>query len=140
MDIKGSIAIDKEKRIIFVILIIWFLFSFKMLVLQFNAVFNYFPDIYSLDLERIRMRTEGDFYSFIRFCETKVPERTGIIFRTSPPELTYGCQDWLAAEYLFSKSSYYLYPRMIFKEKEAPPNIKYKIIYNALTNEISLIF
>lgn len=133
-------TINRKEYLFIIILIIWCIFAFKMVALQFKEAFKSFPKIYSLNLEQKYRLVDGNFYSFLKFCEAKIPEGASIIFKILPKEPEFRSHDWLIAEYFIGKSPYYLYPRKIFRESDANPEIKYKIIYDLHSKTFSLYF
>lgn len=137
---KRNIFIDKEKGSIIVILIIWCVFTFKMITLQIKVAFKNFPKIYSLNLEQKYKLIDGNFYNFIKFCELSIPENESIVFSVLPKEPVFRSHDWLIAEYFIGKGPYYLYPRKIFREKDAFSDIKYRIIFDIQSKSFNLIY
>lgn len=122
---------NRNKYLATAILIIWCIFATKMVILQSKQIFKNFLKIYSLNLEKKYELVDGNFYRFMKFCKTKVPERESIIFRVLPDVPDFQAQDWITPEYFMAKSTYYLYPRKVFREKDGiMPDIKYKIIYD----------
>lgn len=137
---KNIHTIDRKEYLFIIILIIWCIFAFKMVALQFKGALKSFPKIYFLNLEQKYRLIDGNFYSFLKFCEAKIPERASIIFKILPKEPEFRSQEWLMTEYFIGKSPYYLYPRRIFRENDANPKIKYKIIYDLRSKTFSLYY
>lgn len=129
-----------EKNFIIAILVLWCIFTFRMLNLQVKGVFKNFPRPYSLSLEQKYKLIDGNFYDFTKFCESNIPERASVMFKVVPKAPDFLDEGWLIPEYFISKSSYYLYPRKIFREKDATPGIRYQIIYDFSSKTFNLYY
>jgi len=134
---KNKYFIDINKNLAILILIVWCIFAFKIITSQIRDIFKKFPIIYSLSLEQKYRLVDGNFYDFIKFCEARTPERADIVFKIVPKEPDFSSQDWFLAEYFIGKSVYYFYPRKIYREESAIPDIKYKIVYNSKAKTFS---
>lgn len=134
---KNKYPLDINKYLAITVLIVWFILAFKIIASQIKDTFKRPPAIYSLDLEQKYRLVDGNFYDFIKFCETKTPERAHIIFRIVPKEADFANQDWFLSEYFIGKSAYYFYPRKIYREEFALPGIKYQIVYDSKAKTFS---
>lgn len=134
---KNKYLIDINKNLAIAILIVWCIFAFKIITSQIRSIFKIVPIIYSLNLEQKYRLVDGNFYDFIKFCETKTPERADILFKIVPKEPDFSSQDWFLAEYFIGKSAYYFYPRKIYREEYTIPGIRYQIVYNSKAKTFS---
>lgn len=137
---KNKYLININKNLAMLILIVWCIPAFKIITSQVKDIFRRIPVIYSLNLEQKYRLVDGNFYDFIKFCESKTPERANIIFKIVPKEPDFSSQDWFMAEYFIGKSAYYFYPRKIYREEFALPGIKYQIVYNSKDRTFNLYY
>ncbi len=138
MKIKKIYIIDKSKVFAIAVLIIWCFFSFRMVTTQLKIAFKTYFKICALTLEQKYRLVDGSFYDFMQFCKEKIPEGDSIIFKCAPIDPEFRTQQWFSAEYFLGRSPYYLYPRKVFREKDATPEIKYQIVYDINTNTLGL--
>jgi len=122
--------INRNKVLIIMTLIIWCFFSFRMLTTQLKIAFKTYFKICTLSLEQKYRLIDGPFYDFMQFCKEKIPEGNSIIFKCVPRDPEFRTQEWFNAEYFLGRSPYYLYPRKVFREKDATPGIRYQMVYD----------
>jgi len=138
MKTKKMYIIDRNKVLIIMALIIWCFFSFRMITAQLKIAFKTYFKICALTLEQKYRLMDGRFYDFMQFCKEKNPEGDSIIFKCAPIDPEFRTQQWFSAEYFLGRSPYYLYPRKIFREKDATPEIKHQIVYDINANTFGL--
>lgn len=115
------------------ILIFWTFISIRFVFSLSRGTYFMCRDYAGTSEEDKLKNLDGSFYSFMKFCRTKIPPYAKCLFLNSYNAYTKIVGQDKAA-YFFrqhkEKAGYYLYPILVYSEPRENLNFSYAIIFN----------